>query len=157
MGSRIWDLRTTRLTRKDSKLAVAEWKTGEALHLLIQFHNFVGQPGDLVTKARVFDETVAKALPITRAKVINIVVDYSSKMETLLAEMRKLMVGLHSATLQPGALDLSKFPEIPAAEILHGLSTPTKATGRTAGSPSLPVGPGLDARTRPADGQPPEN
>ena len=59
-----------------------------------------------------FDEIVAKALVMTRAKVINIVVNYSSKMEMLLAEMRKLMVGFHLAVLQPGALDLSKFPEI---------------------------------------------
>ena len=70
-------------------------KTGEALHLLIQFHNFVGQPGDLVTKAQVYDEIMAKAFLMTRAKVINIVVDYSSKMETLLAKMQKLMVGLY--------------------------------------------------------------
>ena len=59
---------------------------------------------------------MAKALSITGAKVINIVVDYSSKMETLLVETRKLKAGLHPAALQPKALDLSKFLEIP---ILH--------------------------------------
>ena len=87
------------LTRKEFELVVADRKTGEALHLLTQLHNFVGQPGDHVMKARVFDETEAKALLITGAKVINIVVDYSSKMKTLLAEMRKLMASLHLVAL----------------------------------------------------------
>ena len=58
-------------------MATADQKTDKALHLVIQFHNFVGQPGDLVTKAWKIDETMAMALPMTWAKVINIVVDYS--------------------------------------------------------------------------------
>ena len=48
-------------TRKESKLTIADWKIGEALHLLTQFQAYVGQPGKLITKARVFEETVAKA------------------------------------------------------------------------------------------------
>ena len=77
---------------KESDLAMANKKTGEALNLLTQFQSYVGQPGEIVTKARIFDETVAKTLPVIGAKVINIVVDYSSKMEMLLIDMRKLMV-----------------------------------------------------------------
>ena len=73
------------LTWKESKLTNADWKTGEAVHLFTQFDNFVGQPGDLLTKAWVFDETMAKLLPLTGAKVLHIVVDYTAKMETLLA------------------------------------------------------------------------
>ena len=112
----------------------------------------LGSRGDLVTKAQVFNETVANALPMTGAKVINIMVDYSSKMETLLSKMRKLMAGLHPAVLQPRPLDLSKFLEIPTTEILHGMSTPTNATEIMTRSPSLPVGPGSNARTRPTNG-----
>ena len=40
-----------------------------------------------MTKARIFDETVAKGLPVTRSKVNSIVVDYSAKMEALLLGM----------------------------------------------------------------------
>ena len=83
-----------------------------------------------------FDETGAKAFLMTGAKVINIVVNYSSKMEMPLAKMRKLMTGLHSAALQPRALDMSKFPEILAAEILHGLSTPMEPQW---GPPAFPL------------------
>ena len=124
------------------------------MHLFTQFHNFVGQMDDLVIKARVFDETVAKALPMTGANVINIVVDYSSKMETLLVEMWKLMVRLHPAAIQqPIVLDLSKFSEIPGAEILQGLATPMKTTGTNRESFGLPIEPNLDSWTRQGLGQ----
>ena len=62
-------------------------KTSEALSLLNQIQSDVGQPGDIVTKARIFDKTVAKGLPVTGLNVINIVVNYSAKMETLLVGM----------------------------------------------------------------------
>ena len=141
------------LTWKESELSVVDRKTDEALHLLFQFQAYIGQPGEIVTKARIFDKMVAKALLMTRAKVINIVVDYSSKMETLLVDLRKLMAGLHPVALQPRTLDLSEFPEIPAVEILHSLSTLTKATRTMTSSPILPADPCLDARTRPTDEQ----
>ena len=114
-----------RLAQKKSNLATANQKTCEALNLLTQFQSYVGQPGEIVTKARIFDKIVAKTLLVTGAKVINIVVDYSSKMETLLIDMWKLMADLHPAALPPRHIDLSDFPEIPAAEILHSLSIPT--------------------------------
>ena len=71
-----------------------------------------------MTKARIFDETVAKGLPVTGLKVINIVVDYSTKMEVLLVGMRKLMADLHSAVLSTGSIDLTDFPELSVVEIL---------------------------------------
>ena len=134
-----------RLAQKESDLATANQKTSEALNLLTQFQSYVGQPDEIVTKARIFDEIVAKTLTVTEAKVINIMVDYSSKMETLLIDMRKLMADLHPVALPPGSIDLSEFLEIPAMEILHGLSTPTKDTETKTGSPNLLVDPGSDA------------
>ena len=71
-----------------------------------------------MTKARIFEEMVAKGLPVNGSKVINIVVDYSAKMEALLISMRKLMADLHPATLPTGSIDLADFPKIPAAKIL---------------------------------------
>ena len=140
-----------RLAQKESDLAMANQKIGEALNLLTQFQSYVGQLGEMVTKAWVFNETVAKTLPVTRAKVINTVVYYSSKMETLLIDMQKLMADLYPTALPSGAIDLSEFPEIPAVEFFHGLSTPTKDAGTKTNFPSLLVDPGSDARTRPVD------
>ena len=105
-----------RIARKEADWAQANEKRGEALSLLTQFQSYVGQPGDVMTKAWIFDETVAKGLPVTGSKVINIVVDYSAKIETLLVGMRKLMADLHPAST--GSIDLTDFPEFLAAEIL---------------------------------------
>ena len=77
-----------RVAWKEAEWSQANQKTGEALNLLTQFQSYMGQPGDVMTKARIFDETVAKGLPVTGSKVISIVVDYSAKMEVLLLGMR---------------------------------------------------------------------
>ena len=108
----------TRIARKEADWAQANQKTGEALSLFTQFQSYVGQSGNFVTKARIFDETVAKGLLVTGSKVINIVVDYSAKMEALLVDMWKLMADLHPEALPTGSIDLTDFPELPAAKIL---------------------------------------
>ena len=106
------------VARKEVEWSQANQKTGEALNLLTQFQSYVGQPADVVTKARIFDETVAKGLPVTGSKIISIVVDYSAKMEVLLLRMRQLMIGLHPPPLPTGSIDLADFPDLPAVEIL---------------------------------------
>ena len=108
-----------------------------------------------MTKAWIFDETVAKGLPVTGLKVISIVVDYSAKMEALLLEMRQLMVGLHPPPLPTGSIDLADFPELLAAEILQGLSTPTKGPVNQTTSPIPPTDLESDTKTRPTDDLPP--
>ena len=143
-----------RIARKLVDWAQANQKTGEALSLLTQFQSYVGQPGDIVTKARIFDETVAKGLPVTGSKVINIVINYSAKMETLLVGMQKLMIDLQPAALSTGSIDLTDFPELPAAEILQGLSTPTKGPGVHTASRVPPTDPNSDTRTQPTDDPP---
>ena len=107
-----------------------------------------------MTKAWIFDETVAKGLPVTGSKVINIVVDYNAKMEALLLGMRQLMVGLHPPPLPTGLIDLVDFPELPAAEILLGLSTPTKGPVNQTTSPIPPTDPESDTKTQPTDDLP---
>ena len=62
-------------TRHPNPRAAANQKTGEALSLLTQFQLYAGQPVEIVTKARIFDETMAKGLSVTGSKVINIVID----------------------------------------------------------------------------------
>ena len=107
-----------RIARKEAEWSQANQKIGEALNLLSQFQSYVGQLGDVVIKARIFDETMAKGLPVIGSKVISIVVDYSAKMEALLLRMRQLMIGLHPPPLPTGSIDLADFPELPVAEIL---------------------------------------
>ena len=91
---------------------------------------------------------------MTGSKVINIVVDYSAKMETLLVGMRKLIIDLQLAALPTGLIDLTNFPELPATEILRGLSTPTKGPGVQTASLVPPIDPNSNTRTRPTDDPP---
>ena len=107
-----------------------------------------------MTKARIFNETMAKGLPVTESKVINIVVDYRAQMKALLLGMRQLMVGLHPPPLPTGSIDLADFTELPVAEILRGLSTPTKGPVNQTTSPIPPTDPESDTRTRPTDDLP---
>ena len=107
-----------RIAQKEAEWALANQKTGEALSLLTRFQSYVGQPSEVVMKARIFNETEAKDLPVIGSKVINIVVDYNAKTEALLVGMWKLMANLHPTTLPTGAIDLADFLVIPAAEIL---------------------------------------
>ena len=88
---------------------------------------------------------------MTGSKVVNIVVDYSAKMETLLVGMRKLMVDLHPEALPTGSIDLTDSSELPVLEILQSLSTPTKGLGVQTASQVPPANPNFDTRTRPTD------
>ena len=145
---------SAQIAQKESDWAAENQKIDEALNLLIQLQSYVGQPGEIVTKAWIFDETVVKTLPVTKAKVINIVVDYSAKMEALLVGMWKLMADIHPAALPTGSIDLTDFPEILAAEILQDLSILTKDARTRTASPNLLDDPGLDARIKPTDEPP---
>ena len=107
-----------------------------------------------MTKARIFDEIVANGLPMTGSKVINIVVDYSAKMEALLVGMQKLMANLHPTALPTGSIDLTDFSEIPVVEILQGLSTPTKGLGIQTAFLDLPADPKSNTWMRPTDEPP---
>ena len=142
------------IAQKEAEWFQANQKTGEALNLLTQFQSYVGQLEDVVTKARIFDETVAKGLPVTMSKVISIIVDYSAKMDALLLGMRQLMIGLHPPPLPTRSIDLVDFPELSAAEILQGLSTPTKGSVNQITSPILPTNPELDTWTWPMEDLP---
>ena len=136
-----------RIVWKEADWALANQKIGEALSLLTQFQSYVGQPDDVVTKARIFNKTVAKGLPMTGSKVINIIVDYSTKMEALLVGMQKLMANLHPVVQPTGSIDLTDYLEIPAIEILQDLSTPTKGPRVRTVSQNPPTDPGSGTRT----------
>ena len=64
------------------------------------------------------------------------------------------MIDLQPAALLTRSIDLTDFPELPAAEILQGLSTPTKSPGVQIASPVPPVNPDFNTRTWPTDDPP---
>ena len=69
----------------------------DKLNLSLAFNwkleDYVGNTGDVVNKAQLFDANLAQH-PITAKKVIPVLVDFADKMEELLDEMRVLFDGL---------------------------------------------------------------
>ena len=113
----------------------------------------VRNPGDLVTKARIYDEAVAKIGSVTALKLIQICVDYSAKMETILAEMRALFAAQnHFFWGSPVSLekvsDLTEFPDLPLTEVLQNLQTlTTPRTNQESTESGEGEAPGSNAKT----------
>ena len=132
-------------------------KTQGAHRLIGLLEEHVWNPGDLVTKTLVYDEAVAKTGGVTALKLIHICVDYSARMETILAEMRILFDNQNrffrgSPIPLEKSPDLTDFPDLPPADLLHNLQTPTtlRTTRDSAESGGRPT-PRSDARTSEAE------
>ena len=104
-------------------------------------------------KARIYDEVVAKIGGVTALKLIHICVDYSTRMETILEEMRVLF-NSRNRFFRGSPIPLEKVPnladflDLPPADLLQNLHTPTtlRTTRDSAESGGRPA-PGSDART----------
>ena len=142
-----------RLRKTERELKLEQSKSQRAHRLIGLLEEHVRNPGDLVIKARIYDEVVAKIRGVTALKLIHICVDYSTRMETILAEMRVLFDSRNcffqgSPTLLEKVPDLADFPNLPPADLLQNLQTPT--TLRTTRDSAKSGGrhtPGSDART----------
>ena len=113
-------------------------KAVDKLNLSLAFNQkleaYVGNAGDVINKAQLFDANLAQH-PVTAKKVIPVLVDFTDKMEELLDDMRVLFDGL--------------LPEVPpiAAENLPEISGEVPSlTGwgkdGTTGTPTKPDQPG---------------
>ena len=141
------------LRKTDWELKLEQSKTQGAHRLIGLLEEHVRNPRDLVIKARIYDEAVAKIGGVTTLKLIHICVDYSTRMETILAEMGVLFDSRNRFFRgNPIPLekfpDLTNFPDLPPVDLLQNLQTPTtlKTTRDSAKSGGRPA-PGSDART----------
>ena len=75
------------LAEREVDLKREKAKSKRIQRLLSLLEDHVCNPRDVVTKAQLYDEVVAKTGTITSLKLIHICVDYSAKMETILAEI----------------------------------------------------------------------
>ena len=98
------EAKTTFLQEKSKKASEklkeekeAHRKALDKLNLSLAFNQkletYVGNSGDVVNKAQLFDANLAQH-PVTAKKVIPVLVDFADKMEELLDEMRVLFDGL---------------------------------------------------------------
>ena len=151
-----------RLWKVERDLKLEESKTQGAHRLIGLLEEHVRNPGDLVIKARLYDEAVAKIGGVTTLKLIHICVDYSTKMETILAEMRVLFDNRNrffqgnSVPLEKVS-DLMEFPDLPPTQVLQNLQMPItlRTNQESAESGGRPV-PGSDTRTSEAE-RPPQD
>ena len=94
-------------TRKDHHEVVD--KLNSALQFNQKLEEYVGNSGDIVNKACLFDKNLMKH-HISAAKVIPILVDFAKKMEELLDEMRVLFKGLQPEV--PPVVAVENLPDI---------------------------------------------
>ena len=111
------------LWKAERNLKLKELKTQAAHRLIGLLEEHVRNPGDLVIKAPIYDEAVAKTEGVTALKLIHICVDYSAKMETILVEMRVLFDNRNcffrgSPVPLEKVPDLLEFPDLPPMEVL---------------------------------------
>ena len=113
-------------------------KAVDKLNLSLAFNQklkaYVGNTGDVINKAQLFDANLAQH-PVTAKKVIPVLVDFADKMEELLDEMRVLFDGL--------------LPEVPPVAIenlpeISGEVPSLTGWGKngTTGTPTKPDQPG---------------
>ena len=145
------------LQKTERELKLEQSKTQGAHRLIELLEEHVRNPGDLVIKAQIYDEAVAKIGGVTTLKLIHICVDYSTRMETIMAEMRVLFHNQNrffrgSPVLLEKVPDLTDFPDLLPTELLQNLQTPTtlRTTQDSVESGGRPA-PGSNARTSEAD------
>ena len=83
-------------------------KLNIALTFNQKLETYVGNTGDVINKAKLFDANLAKN-PVTAEKVIPILVNFVEKMEELLLEMRVLFDGLQP---EVPLIDAENLPDI---------------------------------------------
>ena len=117
----------------EEELKSAREDRDKAMVMARKFHAFMGYLGDVVNKARLYDESMSQPGTSLGAKVIRCMVDYSTKIEKLLREMRILLQPVR-AQLEP--VLATQQPTLAPAPILAPSSeVVTSPTGRS--DPSL--------------------
>ena len=69
----------------------AEAEREKAVTISKKFFDFVGFAGDVVTKARLYDQCMKKSEVILVPKILRMLVDFSGRVENLLKELRILL------------------------------------------------------------------
>ena len=87
--------------------SVAATKLGKSLELVRKMEGVAQQTKDILNKAKLFDEGLAKN-PVTTAKVIPVLVNFNQKMDEILMDMRALFEDFEV----DGLVSLDQVPNI---------------------------------------------
>ena len=89
-----------------------------------KIHSFLGFPGDVLNKAGLYDQGLRQPETESGAKMMYCMVDYSSKMEKMLKELRVLLQPIGSQ-LEPAATPTPGPNIVPAPTPSPGFVTPS--------------------------------
>ena len=108
----------SKVKQKDGDAQTAMKKVNESIEVIRKIQEYIAKLGDTVNKACLLDNHFVNQ-PILGAGIVTILVDYASKMESILENMRALFVGLEpkpTAIFQPTSLDIvpNSFMEMEA-------------------------------------------
>ena len=80
-----------RIVELEAEVKSTREKRDKAKEVARKIHAFMEYPSDVVNKARLYDQCAKQPEASSRAKMMRCMVDYSSKMEKLLKELRTLL------------------------------------------------------------------
>jgi hypothetical protein len=113
------------------ELEIAKTKEKDALQLVRNLSALVDQPAESVVKAALIQKQLNQDSALSGPKILRILVDFSSKMEVVLDEMRQLVNRVDPDKM----MDFSTFPDLPTEG-----ETPAK-TSRSLPLPERPAEP----------------
>ena len=91
-----------RIAALEEEVKIA-WEARDKFKEVTQkIHSFIGFPGDVVKKARLYDQGLRQLEIASGAKMIRCMIDYSTKMEKTLKELRSLLQPIGSQ-LEPAS------------------------------------------------------
>ena len=87
-----------RIAALEAEVKSAREKRDKAKEVAQKIHAFMGYPGDIINKVRLYDLCAKQSEMVLGAKIMQCMVDYNTKMEKLLKELRTL---LQPSRIQP--------------------------------------------------------
>ena len=126
-----------------------------------KFFDSFGFPGDVVTKARIFDQCMKKPEAVSAAKILQMLVDFSARVENLLKEIRStFQLGDRGHEAGPSEQRSKPVPEplrseppspptaTPTAPLIGAPSASTPRPGATPSQPKDAATPSIPDPTR---------
>ena len=80
-----------RIAALEAEMKSVREEHDKAKEVAQKIHAFMGYPGNVVNKARMYDQCAQQSNTTSGAKMMQCMVDYSTKMEKLLKELRALL------------------------------------------------------------------
>ena len=95
-----------RMTKVEKEAKAARTEGDKSKEVAQRVSKFLGSPGDMLNKARLFDHGLKQPTTDSRVKIMHSMIDYSQKMEKTLKELQSLLKpteGQPEQTGMPGA------------------------------------------------------